>query len=60
MTKNAVFHQRIIKNDHGVLKKTWAQLFNIDDKKKYFNYQISILEWFLNDHVILKTGEMYA
>ncbi len=43
------------------LKKTWSSttVFNIHDKKEMFlEQQISILEWFLKDHVTLKTEVM--
>ncbi len=33
-------------------------IFNIDKNKKCLKHQISILEWFLKDHVTLKTGVM--
>ncbi len=31
---------------------------NADNNKKFLKWQISILEWFLTDHVTLKTGVM--
>ncbi len=42
---------------HKYISSTAA--FNIDNNKKmYLEQLISILEWFLKDHVTLKTGVM--
>ncbi len=41
------------------MQKYELAVFSIDNNKKLFlKQQISILEWFLKDHVTLKTGEM--
>ncbi len=42
-----------------ILNKTAQLFFNTDIKKK-FEQQISILEWFLKDHMTLTTGAMAA
>ncbi len=39
--------------------QTSTTVFNSNnDKQMFLEQQISILEWFLKDHVTLKTGEM--
>ncbi len=43
----------------ATIKKSSKTVFNINNNKKMFlKQQISILEWFLKDHVTLKTGVM--
>ncbi len=52
-------HQRILKQNAVSTKiLSSTTVFNIDNnnKKKVLEQQISILEWFLKDHVTLKTG----
>ncbi len=36
----------------------YSAVLNIDNNKKNIEQQISILQWFLNDHARLKTGVM--
>ncbi len=48
------------KKSFTVSTKTWSRttVFNINNKKHSFFQQQIILEWFLKDHVTLKTGTM--
>ncbi len=43
-----------------VSKKIWSSItvLNIENNIFFLEQQISILEWFLKDHVTLKTGVM--
>ncbi len=52
---NAFLH-----NERIDVRNKWigTTVFNTDNKKKYFEQQSNILEWFPEDHVTLKTGVM--
>ncbi len=60
VTKN-LFQINAVLLNFLFIKESWKKsVFNIDNNnnKCFFQHQISILEWFLKDHVTLKTGVM--